>query len=451
MNAAPFLLLLAVLQQAPDEVGGQADTEPEARMKFRLGLEAGPLSFPSGTRGGGQDFFALASPMGRLENPHFTLELGAPLRFRLLDEDPQQASEDYGPRLRRQDWDAKSDYGQVLRKLRIGQEKNVFHLRAGPLTVFTLGEGHLVDRYENRLSPDYHPAGAVATIKVGPTRVQLAASDVLSPRLFAAELRLDIGMLVSSEEHKEERKERFHGIASVAHDFGQQGEEGPGAISAVLLGGSAALYRGDFLQLYALASGGTRVDTSTDIGAFGGFAFRGNSESRRVEVSGRVEARYQGGTFRFGLFGPSYELGRFSATGLSEDPLSDEVLPRHLAGFGELKVRVGSNAVEELQVTASASGEYFAFGRTDTDLALTMLFPGGKTTAVTRLMIVGVGTQPRYSVRATLQQRVLASLYIWGSGSTLHFPQPDGTLVRGFSAGAGIGVDFDNENSQPQP
>ena len=444
MNAAPFLLLLAVLQQTPDEVGGEAGSEAEPGMKFRLGLEAGPLSFPSGTRGGGQDFFALASPMARLENPHFAVELGAPLRFRLLDKDPQQAADDYGPRLRREDWDTKSDYGQVLRKLRIGQKEKVFHLHAGPLTAFTLGEGHLVDRYENRLSPDYHPAGAVATINVGPTRVQLAASDVLSPRLFAGELRMDIGMLVSAEERKEERKERFYGIASVAHDFGQAGEEGPGGITAVLLGGNAALYKGEHLQLFALAAGGTRVDTRTDIGALGGFAFRGLSESNRVEVSGRVEARYQGGTFRFGLFGPSYELARFSATGLSEAPLSDEVLPRHLSGFGEVKLRVGSNAVEELQMSASASGEYFAFGRTDTDLALTMVLPGGKTTAIARLIIVGVGTQPRYSVRATVQQRVLDSLYIWGSGSTLHFPQPDNTLVRGVSLGAGVGVDFHN-------
>ena len=59
-----------------------------------------------------------------------------------------------------------------------------------------------------------------------------------------------------------------------------------------------------------------------------------------------------------------------------------------------------------------------------------------------RLIIVGVGTQPRYSVRAEVRQRLLESLYLWGSGSTLHFPQPDGTLVRGFSAGAGVGLDF---------
>jgi len=440
MNAAPFLLMLAVLQQTSSgTTEGEAGSESGSSMSFGLGLEAGPLSFPSGTRGGGQDLFALAAPMARLENEHFAVELGAPLRFRLLDADPQQAADDFGPRLRRQDWDTKSDYGQVLRELRIGQEADTFLLKAGPLAVFTLGEGHLVDRYDNQLSPDYHPVGAVATISVGPTRVQLAASDVLSPRLFAAELRLDIGQLLSEDQA---RWDRFHGIATLAHDFGRVGEERTDVISAVLLGGDVALYKGAQLQLYGLAAGGTRVDSSTDIGAFGGFSLRGNSEDETFEISGRVEARYQGGNFRFGLFGPSYELARFSATGLSEDPLSDEVLPRHLAGFGELRLTLGGGSEEALQVSASASGEYFAFGRTDTDLALGMKFPGGKTMATARLIIVGVGAQPRYSVRAEVRQRVLESLYLWGSGSTLHFPQPDGTLVRGFAAGAGVGVDF---------
>jgi hypothetical protein len=439
MNAAPLLIMLAVLQQTSDTTGGEAGSESDSSMSFSLGLEAGPLSFPSGTRGGGQDVFALAAPMARLENEHFAVELGAPLRFRLLDEDPQQTADDYGPHLRRQDWDTQSDYGQVLRALRINQEEDTFFLTAGPLNVFTLGEGHLVDRYDNQLSPDYHPVGAVATLNVGPTRVQVAASDVLSTRLFAAELRLDIGQLVSTDET---RWDRFHGIASLAHDFGKVGEERTDAISAVLLGGDVALYKGKQLQLYGLAAGGTRVDSSTDIGAFGGFSLRGTSEDETVEVSGRVEARYQGGNFRFGLFGPSYELARFSATGLSEDPLSEEVLPRHLAGFGELRLTVGGGSEEALQVSASASGEYFAFGRTDADLALTMKFPGGKTMATARLILVGVGTQPRYSVRTELRQRILKSLYLWGSGSTLHFPQPDGTLVRGFSAGAGVGVDF---------
>jgi hypothetical protein len=437
MNAAPFLLLLTVLQQSPAETG-ESGSDSGSSMLFRMGIEVGPLSFPSGTRGGGQDLFALAAPMVHLENDHFSVELGAPLRFRLLDKDPQQTAEDYGPRLRRQDWDTTSDFGQILRELRIGQEDEKFHLRASALTAFTLGEGHLVDRYDNQLSPDYHPAGAVAALNIGPTRVQVAASDVLSPRLFAGELRLDIGRLASTNE---ELFDRYYGIASVAYDFGRVGEERTDAIAAVLVGGNAALYKGEQLQLWALAGGGTRVDVGTDIGAFAGLSIRG--QSGRLDISGRLEGRFQGGAFRFGLFGPSYELARFSATGLSEDPISQEVLERHLSGFAELKMGLEGGTVEELQLFASAAGEYFTFGRTDADLALGAMFPGGKTRATARLIIVGAGTQPRYSVQLELRQRLLESLYIWGAGSTVHFPQPDGSLVRGFTAGAGVGVDFE--------
>lgn len=449
MNAAPFLVLMSLLQQTSSYSGGSAtveevsseeDSAGDSAYTFRLALEAGPLSFPSGTRGGGQDIFALAMPVARMtRGESFTLELGAQLRFRLLDADPKQMAQDFGGYLRREDWDTTSDYGQVLRELRIGRDDTVAQFYAGPLSVFTLGEGHLVERYDNQLSPDYHPAGAQLTINVGPARILASASDVLSLRLFGGELLLDIGRLVSQQD---KHFDRYHAIASVAHDFGRVGEERTESISAALLGGDAALYKGEHLQLFAIGGAGSRVDEGTpDIGAFAGFTIRGNTG--RVDISGRLEGRYQGGGFRFGLFGPSYELARFSATGLSEPPIGDEVMDKNLAGFAELKLGLGSEDVlEELYVSASASGEHFTIGRTDTDFALALRFPGARTIATARVIVVGIGTHPRYSVHAELRQRVLDWLYLWGAGGTVHFPQPDGTLVPGYTAGAGAGVDF---------
>ena len=55
---------------------------------------------------------------------------------------------------------------------------------------------------------------------------------------------------------------------------------------------------------------------------------------------------------------------------------------------------------------------------------------------------MGIGTHPRYSVHAELRHRVLNWLYLWGGGGTVHFPQPDGSLVKGYTVGAGAGVDF---------
>ncbi len=492
MNAAPFLVLMSLLQQTPYAGSATVTEEPsseedsaedseespggDSAFTFFLGLEAGPLSLPSGTRGGGQDIFALAVPVARLtRGESFTLELGAPLRFRLLDAEPKQAAQDFGGYLRREDWDTMSDYAQVLRELRIGGDHNMAQFYAGPLSNFTLGEGHLVERYDNQLSPDYHPAGALLTVNVGPARIQAAASDVLSTRLFAGELRLDIARLASLES---KHFERYHVVASVAHDFGRVGEERTEPISAVLVGGSAALYKsgtgnksntgndppggsataydptggsdtgndpnkdkGSELALFAIGGAGTRVEDTPDIGAFAGFIIRGNTG--HVDISGRLEGRYQGGGFRFGLFGPSYELARFSSTGLSEPPISQETMDKNLGGFAELKLGMGSAEEEEegVYLSASAAGEHFNIGRTDTDFALALRV--AKTRAVARVIVVGIGTHPRYSVRAELRHRILKGLYLWGAGGTVHFPQLDGSLVKGYTAGAGAGVDFE--------
>jgi hypothetical protein len=445
MTAAPFLVLVSLLQQpymqessTVEDVSSGDEYAEDSAYTFRLALEAGPLSLPSGTQRGGQDYFALAMPVARMtRGESFSLELGAPLRFRLLDADPKQAG-DFGGYLRFQDWDTKSDYGQVLRELRIGRDDTVANLYAGPLRAFTLGEGHLVERYDNQLSPDYHPAGALLTVNVGPARVLVAASDVLSTRLFASELRLDIGRLASLQD---KHFDRYHAIASIAHDFGRVGEESTDPITAALVGGDAALYKGDNLQLFAVGGAGTRVESSPDIGGFAGFSIRGHTG--RVDISGRLEGRYQGGGFRFGLFGPSYELARFSATGLSEPPLSEEDMDKNLAGFAELKLGLGSEDVtDEVYVSASAAGEHFTIGRTDTDVTLAIRFPGARTLATARVIVVGVGTHPRYSVHAELRQRILDWLYLWGAGGTVHFPQPDGSLARGYTAGVGAGVDF---------
>jgi hypothetical protein len=450
MNAAPFLVLMSLLQQVQqpypqatstvEDVTSEEYSEGDSTFTFFLGLEAGPLSLPSGTLGGGQDYFALAKPVARItRGESFTLELGAPLRFRLLDAAPEQSAGDFGGYLRREDWDTTSDYGQVLRKLSIGREDTVANLYAGPLSAFTLGEGHLVERYDNQLSPDYHPAGALLTVNVGPARILAAASDVLSTRLFAGELRLDIGRLASLQD---KHFDRYHAIAAVAHDFGRVGEVSTEPLTAALVGGNAALYKGDNLHLFAIGGAGTRVEASPDIGGFAGFSLWGHTG--RVDISGRLEGRFQGGGFRFGMFGPSYELARFSATGLREPPLSEEDMDKNLAGFAELKLGLGSEDVpEEVYVSASAAGEHFTIGRTDTDFALAIRFPGARTLATARVIVVGVGTQPRYSVHAELRHRVLDWLYLWGAGGTVHFPQPDGSLAKGYTAGAGAGVDFE--------
>lgn len=473
MTGAPFYLLLAVLQQQPqasstvEEVPNDApaaqswpapssvtstpwSSAPAADSSggsgegggvgFQAALELGPLSFPSGTRGGKQDLFAFVFPqLGVDGGEDFEFIIGAPLRFRLLDEEPLQQANDYGAHLRREDWDERSDFGQVVRRLRIGSESGPFQLRVGPMVEETVGYGHLVGRYTNVLNPDYHPAGGTISFSAGPTQVQLFASDVLAARLFSGEVRLDIGRLASDSDSN---FDRYHAIASVAHDFGEAGGVTP-AMTAVQVGGDAALYKSEKLQLFALASGGARVDVDTpEPGAAVGLAIRGQP-SGDLDISGRLEGRYQGGSFRFGLFGAGYELSRFSATGLAEPPLADERLARHFSGFGEVSVAMGDGRGEGLDVVASAAGEYFAFGRVDADLALRFQLPGGKAGGIARVVITGLLDKPRYSASLAGTYRLLPALYVWAGGGTVHFPQADGSLVRGVTAGGGVGVDFE--------
>lgn len=469
MNGAPFFVLLSVLQQplqASSTVEEVPDDAPEVTsysapaskwhaaspvspskasddsggVKFMAALEVGPVSFPSGTRGGKQDIFGFAFPqIGVDAGEDFEFVLGAPLRFRLLDEAPLQQANDYGAYLRREDWDERSDFGQVVRRLRIGSEEGSFVFRVGPFVEETLGSGHLVSRYSNVLNPDYHPAGGRLSFSAGPAQVQLLASDVLAARLFAGEVRLDIGRVASGDDR---HFDRYHVTASVAHDFGEAGGTSA-AMTAVQVGGDAALYKGETVQLFAMANGGARVDVGTpEPGAAVGLAIRGQPR-QDFDISGRLEGRYQGDSFRFGLFGAGYELSRFSATGLSEPGLADERLPRHFSGFGEVSVAMGDGRGDGFEFVASAAGEYFDFGRVDADLALRFQLPGGKAGGIARVVVTGLMDKPRYSATLSGTYRVLPSLYVWGGGGTVHFPQPDGSLVRGVTAGAGVGVDFE--------
>ena len=73
------------------------------------------------------DGFGVALPrLGVKGGEDFEFELGAPLRLRLYDQEPLQRAQDYG-RLRRQDWDERSDFAQVVRHLRIGRRGEPRH------------------------------------------------------------------------------------------------------------------------------------------------------------------------------------------------------------------------------------------------------------------------------------------------------------------------------------
>ncbi|NMO16334.1 hypothetical protein HPC49_43960 [Pyxidicoccus fallax] len=471
MTGAPLFALLALvstqqpeasstIEEMPSDVeqsGGAPAGGPSSVTKARLDepappgssrggdgfgfsaqLEAGGLSLPSGTPDGGQDLFARVYPsLGLTRGESFVLRLGANLRLRMVDEEPKQTDRDYGAQLRREDWDELSDAGQVVRMLRIGQEGRPFYLRVEPFVEETLGRGYIVGRYSNVLSPDYHPAGGSLTLVKGAVRAELLASDVLAARIFAGELLLDIGRMASEDA---KRFDRFLLRLSGAHDAGRAGGRTPN-LTLVSVGGDFALYKGERLRAWALLAGGGRFtqDYSPAFGGLLGLALEGQTSSG-TQLSLTLQGRRQGGRFRFGMFGPDYELGRFSGAGLSETPIADEELESGFSGYMELSVAKGGP--NQLMLLGSVAAQYYGFGRTDADVSAGFELPGARTRALVRAVLTALGDRPRYSVSLEVRQRVLNYLYAWGSGGTVHFPQADGRLERGVTMGAGVGMDF---------
>lgn len=438
----PLLVLVSVLQQAPKVHAVPAKAEG---VRFYVALDASGLALSEGSAGAGMDVFGVALPRLRVEGGEdFEFELGAPLRLRLLDlEPPQEEQErDYSGRLRRQDWDERSDLGQILRELRIGREDGRFQLRAGGFSSYSLGAGWLVNRYHNRLSPDYHPAGGNFIAYLGPTRVELFASDVVAARLFAGELRVDLGHVLTGQEGA---TGRFLFSLDVAHDFGEAGGRSP-SLSGASAGLQVGVLNNKTSRLWLQAAAGARADTLIEsvpeYGAALGVVVAGGP-GETVELNGRLEARRLGGRFRFGFFGAGYELARFSGVGLSEQPLAEEVLPETFSGYGEVMARVSPGRQEGLELILSAAGEYFvSSSRVDADVMLGLHFPGDRTKAELRAILTDLTGKPRYCVSAEVRHRFLPVLYGLLMGGTQHFPQANGSLTRGFSAGLGLGMDF---------
>ncbi|HYO65058.1 MAG TPA: hypothetical protein VEU33_03160 [Archangium sp.] len=432
-----------MLHQAPKAFVENPPAPAEESIQFQAALEVGALALPSGTGANLMDGWGVAFPrLGVKGGDEFEFELGAPLRLRFLDQEPQQLEQDYGGRLRRQDWDERSDFAQILRNLRIGRDDGRVQLRAGAFSTYSLGAGWLVNRYHNRISPDYHPAGGNVVAYLGPTRVELFASDVLAPRLFAAEVRLDLGRLMSDQDTA---FDRFLLSVDAAHDFGQAGGTTP-PLSAASVGFHAGVVKNEKLQLWLQAAAGARADTLVesipDYGAALGLVVRGQPQAS-VDITGRLEARRQGGRFRFGFFGAGYELARFSGVGLSEQPLAEELLPGTFSGYGEFAVSVSPGGPEDLELTASASGEYFvSTGRVDADAVLQAHLPGGKTVAELRVILTDLMMHPRYSAALEVRHRFLPAVYGLVTAGREHFPQAEGNLRHGFTAGLGVGVDF---------
>lgn len=436
MTPAAASILLCVLAQMPSPSPGPSvaaaaaqAVEPaiagsDGQPHFRGALELSPQAYPA------PDYFLLGTPILSFEAGNiFAVELGANLRLGV----PSLT-------LRMEDWDELSDFGQVLRQLRVGEDGGVIQLSAGAFGGYTLGNGQLISRYSNRLNANYHPAGANLAFFIGPTRTELFASDVLGGRLFAGELAVDLGRTIGAGP---EVHDRYHLALSVAHDFGRAGGVAP-PLTLAWLELDAALLRAPKGQLSAYAGAGGRVqDDGSSLGATVGVA--GEALPPGARLGGRLEARKQNSGFRQGMVGFDYELARFSAIGLSGVPLAEDRLPDTFSFYAELAAAVGGTDAATLEgegLVASASAEYFTSGRTNVDASVQARVLNGRGAIGARFAAVGLGETPRYVMTVEARYRFMPSMYALASGGNLYLPRADGTLQRGVVAAIGVGADF---------
>ncbi|RKG87823.1 hypothetical protein D7V97_42935, partial [Corallococcus sp. CA053C] len=173
-----------------EEPASPAIQGEDTRWAHWLRLEATSLTLLPRKGMGGDEGFVQLEPRGVVRmRGVFTLEVVAPVRLRLWGGGAGAGL------VRKEDWDTLSDWGQVVRTLRVGGDAPN-SLWMGALESYTLLSGHLVRRYNNRGNPDYHPAGAVVTGKLGPVYTEAFASDVLGARLVGAEVALDMQYLL---------------------------------------------------------------------------------------------------------------------------------------------------------------------------------------------------------------------------------------------------------------
>ncbi|NOK15223.1 hypothetical protein, partial [Corallococcus exercitus] len=451
-NWAVVLLLLlpgAGGTQEAEAAGGEAGAAPseeepaslttageDVRWGHWLRLEATSLTLLPRKGMGGDEGFVQLEPRGLVRRRGvFTLEVGAPVRLRLWGGGAGAGL------VRKADWDTLSDWGQVVRTLRVGGDapNSVW---MGALESYTLLSGHLVRRYNNRGNPDYHPAGAVVTGKFGPVYTEAFASDVLGARLVGAEVALDVPYLLFG---RPRLPMQYLLSVSAVHDWGRAG----GASTPLTLAhvdGTAMLVRrrnaeGGF-EVTLLGGWGGRPGEGGAWGAVAGLGV--DALTATVDLRARMEGRVQRGGFRQGAFGPDYELARFQVAGPASLPLAEASFPDGSSAYGEVILswdaeRLGTLARRHLRLTMGA--EAFSWGRVDVEGRLEVqVFHRNLTVAVGGLALDMGQPAARYLVSGEARWRLLeGGLYAVGQSGTLLFPTPEGAPRPGAFAAVGLG------------
>ncbi|AEI63081.1 hypothetical protein LILAB_05800 [Corallococcus macrosporus] len=425
-------------QPKVEEASAPAASEPPLPMTNLLRMDAATWTLLPRRGAGTEEGFVQLEPMVALgKGESFRLILGAPVRLRLWG-----GGEGAGL-VRKEDWDTLSDWGQVVRLFMVGGD-TPDSVWLGMMEGYSLLSGHLVRRYGNRSSPDYHPAGVIATGTLGPVYAEAFASDVLSARLAGAEVALDVQHVLLGQPPV---PGRYTLSLSAVHDWGRVGGTARPMTLAHLDATAVVLRRGrkgKRVEAHLLGGWGGRPGEGGAWGAVVGVGV--DALTPTVDLRARLEGRLQRGGFRQGAFGPDYELARFQVAGPASVPLAEAPFPAGASVHGEVILSwdaVRLSGMRQRHLFLSLGVEAFSWGRVDVDGRVeAQLFHRNLTVGVGGLATAMGQPGARYVVSGEARWRFLGgNLYALGQGGTLLFPTPAGMLRPGAFAAVGLGVD----------
>jgi hypothetical protein len=418
-----------LLPQGPAEA---QELAPEWHTLTRLEVAALTL-----LPGDGEDVaegFAQVEPTLIIERGlEFSLQLGAPVRVRMWGPAAERG------KIRREDWDSRSDWGQWVRGLKLGSDEAPLAVWLGALEEHNLLSGHLVRRYSNRTHPDYHPAGAFLTGTLGPLYVEALASDVLSARLVGAEVALDVGHVLGSQP---EQQGRYMLSLSAAHDTGP-GETRAPSLTLAHVDATAVVVARPAFEVHLLAGWGTRPGASGAWGAVAGVGL--DMEAPTLHLKLRLEGRRQHGGFRQGRFGPDYELAPSWAPGPGSAPPARADFPDGYSLHGEAVVGWDAQGYGGLRrhLKLSVGAEAFSWSRLDVDGRVAAQLFGRTVEVAGKGLAVGLGQPGAHSLyEVELRWRPWGGrVYALSAGGTRLASREDGTLRPGVFLLLGLGAD----------
>lgn len=194
MRASPFVcsaLFLAVFAAARAEAQVTADQAETVADTQKSNL-------PPDTFGGelmfgkfDEDYFISLALRLNFDRENFGFGVQLPVRFRVIDRDPQMTN-DIGGMIRREDWDEPSDFLRIIRYVYVGQadKKGPYYVRVGELSGLTIGHGTIMYRYYNGVDQNVWRTGLNTAVNIGAFGAEAMTGDVVNPYILGARFQV---------------------------------------------------------------------------------------------------------------------------------------------------------------------------------------------------------------------------------------------------------------------